>query len=100
MSEGPGRPVKIRVEDYKFVPSQILARPGEKLHLVVQNMGSDEHSMTFDMPARPVSLPSHLRGGENLEYDVQVPKEPGKYWFHCPVGDHYSRGMVGYIQAQ
>lgn len=95
MSAGPARQVNITVKDYQYMPSQIVAKPGEKLHLVLSNMGQNEHSITFDLPAGAVQMPSNVDPGKTMEYDVQAPTQPGRYYFHCPVGNHYSRGMVG-----
>jgi uncharacterized cupredoxin-like copper-binding protein len=95
MPAGPGRRVNVVVQDYHFVPDEITAKPGEKLHLVVTNMGQNEHNLNFDLPEGAVQMPSDVYPGKSMEYDIVVPKQTGKYYFHCPVGNHYSRGMVG-----
>jgi plastocyanin len=97
MPAGPGREVDMTIQDYTFMPSEIAAKPGEKLHLVLVNKGQEEHSVDFDLPQGSVQLPSHLLPGESEQYDVLVPDKPGTYYFHCPMGNHYSRGMVGDI---
>lgn len=95
MPAGPGRQVDIAVKDYHYFPEEIVAKPGEKLHLVVKNMGQNEHNMDFDLPAGAMQMPSNVDPGQTMQYDIQAPDKPGKYYFHCPVGNHYSRGMVG-----
>src|SRR5579885_2962565 len=81
MPSGPGRTVNITIRDYMYSPSEIVARPGDKLHLVVSNGGQNEHSIEFDFPARYVPLPSHLKPAETEQYDIVVPDQPGKYYF-------------------
>src|SRR5436305_15173171 len=45
MPERPGREVDMTIQDYMFMPSEIIAKPGEKLHLVMTNKGKEEHSI-------------------------------------------------------
>ena len=96
MPPGPGRTVNVQVQDYHFTPDEISARPGEKLHIVLTNVGKmDEHNMNFDLPSASVQASSDAYPGESQAFDVLTPQRPGKYYFHCPVGNHYSRGMTG-----
>lgn len=103
MPPGPGRTVNVKVQDYRFTPDQIYAKPGEKLHIVLTNVGDKtmhEHNMTFDLPNAVVQAASDVDPGEQQAYDVLVPQLPGKYYFHCPVANHYSRGMLGTLIVQ
>lgn len=97
MPAGPGRQVEVTVKDYHYFPEEIVAKPGEKLHLVIKNMGQNEHNLDFDFPAGAMQMPSNVDPGQTMQYDIQAPAQPGKYYFHCPVGNHYARGMVGDI---
>lgn len=99
-SGGPEREVRIKVEDYHFSPSLIVAKPGEKLRLVLTSQGNQEHGITVDLPPGAKSSHEHVHKGETMQLEMTVPSVPGRYNFYCPVGDHFSRGMTGQIVAQ
>ncbi|MEA2553937.1 MAG: Copper binding protein plastocyanin/azurin family, partial [Fimbriimonadaceae bacterium] len=65
--------------------------------LVISNKGENVHDVVFDLPEGTAQLPSELHPSDKLQYEIAVPDKLGTYYFHCPVGDHYSRGMVGRI---
>ena len=88
------------MEDYRFLPDHIVARPGEKLHLTIMNHGQNDHNLTFDLPSGPVQLPSNVQSGKSEEFDLVAPKQASTFYFHCPVGNHYSRGMMGTIEVR
>lgn len=89
----------ITIQDYRYEPPEIHAAAGQKLHLKIRNLGKEEHGIEFDMPSGNVEMPFHLKTGETKEFDLPMPAGTGTYNFHCPVGNHYSRGMEGSIKA-
>ena len=102
VSNGPTPPsqVAINIVDYKFLPDKIHAARGQTLQLSIKDMGQQEHGLVFDFPEGPVSVPSHVRPNESTTYSLKVPDQPGIYYFHCPVGNHYARGMEGELIVQ
>lgn len=87
----------VTIADYRFIPSEIDAKAGQTVNLVITNHGEEEHGMEFDFPAGAVYLPSHVRPGETENFALNVPDKAGIFYFHCPVGNHYARGMEGRV---
>jgi len=96
----PSSQVSIAIQDYKYMPDVIHASRGETLQLSIKDQGQMEHGIVFDFPAGAVAVPSHVRPGESTTYSLRVPDQPGTYYFHCPVGNHYARGMEGELIVQ
>ena len=83
------------ITDYHYAPSEIRVKPGEKIEMTLKNNGHEEHGLVFDLPSGEVAVPSHPHPGETERFTVTAPIQPGTYHFHCPVGNHYARGMEG-----
>ena len=101
-SNGPTPPsqVNIDIQDFKFLPDTLHAARGQTLQLKIKDSGQMEHGMVFDFPEGLVAVPSHVRPGETTSYALKVPDQAGTYYFHCPVGNHYGRGMQGELIVQ
>ena len=87
---------KIRVpeDEYLWYPAIIIMPRGGTLELDVTNEDHRPHAVfgPNDGSRQLMQLPAKTRGVVRLNLD-----QPGMYWFGCPVGDHATRGMLGFI---
>ena len=115
-SSGEAREIRLRAsDDLRFEPSEIRLTVGERVRLVMENMGLNVHDLTVDeMPMMDggSSGPSHDMGagmsmGSN-EYAMHLaveshrdgmmeftPTERGTYTYYCSVEGHRDDGMQG-----
>jgi azurin len=113
----------------KFTPSQITAKPGEKLRIVLKSVstmpkammahnfvmlkpGSDYSAFAnASAMARPAYIAPKLKdqilaatglagGGETVTVDFTAPTKPGKYMFICTFPAHFSGGMTGTLTVK
>lgn len=92
---GEARRVEISAEEFEFTPDRIEAAPGQTLTVVLQNDGTVEHNIEFDLGDREPSLDSNVEPGETDTLTFTVPDQEGDYEFHCPVTGHRALGMTG-----
>ena len=124
--EAKGRPVEIVVGDnMKFAPNAIAAKPGERLTVVLKDVGqmpkaamghnfvlmakgadpkayADKaaplRDTEFIVPALKHQVLAFTRlvgPGETAEVTFTAPKEPGAYTFICSFPGHFAMGMKG-----
>jgi azurin len=126
----PARAITITVTDpidgkMSFTPSQIVAKPGERLRITVVStatmpklvmghnwvllkLGVDPKGFTdaaasardtdFIPAARKADIIAHtviLGPGEREQITITVPKVAGKYPYVCSFAGHYAAGMSG-----
>ena len=113
----------------KFTPSQITAKPGEKLRIVLKTVstmpkaamahnfvilkpGSDTTAFAnASAMARPTYIAPKLKdqvlvasglagGGETVTVDFVAPTKPGKYVFICTFPGHFAGGMTGTLTVK
>jgi len=114
-------------DDMKFSVTEILAKPGERLRIVLQSRGTmpriamahnvvvlakgtdtdafinasaTARATDFIAPAfkAKVIAATKLAGnGETVEVTFDVPKAPGQYDFVCSFPGHYLAGMRGVL---
>ena len=114
-SSGDVREIRVRAsDDLKFEPSEIRLNVGERVRLVMENMGVSVHDITVDeMPmmdggsggaahdmgegmdmgsqnAMHLAVESHRDG--TMEF---TPTERGTYTYYCSVEGHRDGGMQG-----
>lgn len=92
-----GRSVEIRMEEYKFDPSQITAEPGERLDIAVHNKGKMEHSIEFEVPGSNQALERNVVPGQTGHLSFTAPSKEGTYPFFSPLGDDRKRGLEGQL---
>jgi azurin len=123
---GAARTVNITGSDQmKYDISTINAKPGERLHIVLKNVGqmpkvamahnfvllnagADVDAFTKaaisarDTDYVPASMKAQVVGhtalagpGETVETTLTVPSKPGSYTFLCSFPGHYAAGMKG-----
>ena len=93
----PARRVEITAADFRFTPSQLFAKPGERLIVVLRNAGTNPHSIVFEFPEGRQGLERPLNPGERAQLSITMPWNPGNFVYYCPVGDHRERGMRGVV---
>lgn len=87
--------VRIPKGEYIWEPAIIVMPRGGELELDVYN----EDPFTYHAAALPsqgerhaLFLPINTRGKVRIRLDA-----PGYYWWGCPIGNHATRGMLGFI---
>ena len=115
------REVRVRAsDDLRFQPSEIRLTVGERVRLVMENMGTAVHDFTVDeMPMMDggSSGPSHdMAGGMSMgtnDYAMHLaveshrdgmmeftPTERGTYTYYCSAGGHRDGGMQGKMMVE
>jgi len=85
--------ITITATDHKYTPNQITATAGASLTIILQNQGTQPHSIDFALPGGEVALPSPIPAGSTATLAVTAPTAPGNYF--CPVDAHRDLGMTG-----
>jgi YVTN family beta-propeller protein len=76
---------KVRVDDYYFAPTVLRGRPGQRLHLRVENAAGTLHNLS----ATAIGLDRDLPPKSGLEIDVPFPASGSVRFFckfHAPLG--------------
>ena len=77
----------VRVDDYYFAPTVLRGRPGQRLHLRLENAASTLHNLS----ATALGLDRDLAPRARLEVDVTFPRSGSVRFFckfHAPLGQH------------
>jgi azurin len=127
-SSAGGRTVEITGTDtMKFSVTEITAKPGEKIHVVLKATGSmpkiamahnfvllkagvnptDVANAAFnaratefipaDMKDKILAHTGLVGGGETSDVTFTAPTKPGKYEYLCTFPGHFSQGMRGVL---
>jgi len=130
-SAAGARTVEITGSDtMKYSVTEITAKPGEKIHVVLKALGSmpkiamahnfvllqagvnpqDVANAAFnaratdfipaDMSAKIIAHTSLVGGGETSEVTFSAPTKPGKYDYLCTFPGHFSQGMRGTLTVK
>ena len=87
---------KIRVpkDEYLWYPAIITMKQGGTLELDVTNEDHRVHAVNIQSNGsrQLLRLPAATRGVVRIQLDT-----PGMYWFGCPVENHGTRGMLGFV---
>lgn len=87
---------KIRVpkDEYLWYPAIIIMPRAGTLELDITNEDQRPHAafMPSNGERQLLNLPAGTRGMVRIELTT-----PGLYWFGCPVENHATRGMLGYV---
>ena len=104
---------RITARDYRFIPNDIIVKPGQKLRIVVINEGREKHNIEFDLklwesgkqgigsrgplPGNTdrIRLSNDLNPGESGTVEFAAPSVEGVYFFYCPMENHRNKGMSG-----
>jgi azurin len=128
---GAGRTVEITgSETMKYSVTEITAKPGEKIHVVLKALGSmpkiamahnfvllkagvnpqDVSTAAFNARATDF-IPAEMKdkilantklagGGETVEVTFTAPTKPGKYDYLCTFPGHFAAGMKGTLTVK
>jgi azurin len=130
-SASGGRTIEITGSDtMKYSVTEITAKPGEKLHVVLKALGSmpkiamahnfvllkagvkpqDVANAAFnaratdfipeDMKDKIIAHTSLVGGGETSDVSFTAPTKPGKYEYLCTFPGHFSQGMRGTLTVK
>jgi hypothetical protein len=83
--------------EFELQPKDLSVPRTGKVAINVRNEGAVQHALEVEGEggAGEVETQPIAPGGTaTLEFDF---KEPGRYKWYCPIGDHEQRGMVGKI---
>jgi plastocyanin len=78
-----------------FDPSTLSVKAGSLIHVTFSNADTlpVQHNVIFDK----MGGSDTIGAGDQTEFDIQAPAEPGEYSYWCSVGDHRDRGMEGVL---
>ena len=86
--------VRVPKDEYLWYPAIITMQRGGTLELDVTNEDHRVHAVNIQSNGsrQLLRLPAATRGVIRIQLDT-----PGMYWFGCPVENHGTRGMLGFV---
>ena len=86
--------VRIPRDELLWYPAIIIMPRGGTLELDITNEDHRQHALfaPSDGSRQLLQLPARTRGKVRVTLD-----QPGMYWFGCPVSNHATRGMLGFV---
>ena len=96
-AEAPPAKVNVSESEFRLEPARIRVDRPATLEIRVRNTGARRHALDVEAPAGSLRTRT-LEPGASETLTVELAK-PGRYRWHCPVGDHERRGMRGTIQV-
>ncbi len=86
--------VRVPKDEYLWYPAIIIMPRGGTLELDVTNEDHRVHAVNIQSNGarQLLRLPAATRGVVRIQLDT-----PGMYWFGCPVENHATRGMLGFV---
>lgn len=76
--------------NYKFNPSEIKVKKGERVKIIFKNSGG-MHDFVID----EFNVRTQVIGSEKEDTVEFVPDKTGTFEYYCSVGNHRQMGMVG-----
>jgi uncharacterized cupredoxin-like copper-binding protein len=91
----PEREIGVALTEYAFVPGTLEVSTGERVRLVLRNIGRLEHDFATDQRGRALGLGGvHLAPGASSSVDWTAPSEATELRIICSVSGHEALGMV------
>jgi PQQ system protein len=86
--------IRVPRDELLWYPAIITMERGGTLELDVTNEDHRNHAVNIQSEGsrQLLRLPSATRGVVRIQLD-----NPGMYWFGCPVENHATRGMLGFV---
>jgi PQQ system protein len=86
--------VRVPRDELLWYPAIITMERGGTLELDVTNEDHRNHAVNIQSSGsrQLLRLPTKTRGTVRVRLDT-----PGMYWFGCPVENHGTRGMLGFV---
>lgn len=102
----PAKTINMTAKEYRFTPSKISARVGQRVKLVISNVGTVNHEFVSPAAFKASEDVQGVKGGDEVEVSpgktvtiAMTPTKPGTYSFWCgeKVGGklHRDLGMRG-----
>ncbi|MBI2763682.1 MAG: cupredoxin domain-containing protein [Chloroflexi bacterium] len=102
VTRGPGNnspsSAEIALEDFRFVPNQLVANVGVPMTVRLTNRGLERHDINFPSLHMPglKGVESILEPGETRTITLQF-DSPGTHTFICSLPGHAAAGMTGAV---
>ncbi len=88
-----GNQVSLTLTEFKFEPSEISVKRGQRVVINIANKGTTEHNFTVpDLNVVSKTVPAGQSG--TVEF---TPDKTGTFKFDCSMPGHEAAGMVGRI---
>jgi PQQ system protein len=86
--------IRVPKDELLWYPAVITMERGGTLELDVTNEDQRNHAVNIQssVSRQLLRLPVGTRGKVRVQLDT-----PGMYWFGCPVENHGTRGMLGFV---
>ena len=95
-SEVSGTEIIVEGGEFKFTPSEITVKKGEKVKLTFKNAGTFPHDFTI---ADLAVATKRINPGEEDTVEF-TPEVAGEYEFICSVSNHEEQGMTGTLTVE
>ncbi|MBI4674302.1 MAG: cupredoxin domain-containing protein [Chloroflexi bacterium] len=83
--------VNVEGSEFAYKPSEIAAKPGQKVTVSFKNTGTVEHTFVIkDLNVKLTAQP-----GKTVSGTFTAPSTPGTFEIHCDIAGHTEAGMVG-----
>ena len=82
--------------EFKFIPSTITVKKGEKVKLTFKNIGKFPHDYVI---ADLNVATKRIQPGEQDSVKF-TPEKTGEFKFICSVGNHQEQGMTGILTVE
>jgi plastocyanin len=93
--------IKVTATDFKFDPTDLTLKAGQKVKLTIANKGTVEHTwMLKDAGGKELSQTLTVKIGETKSLEFTAPSTAGVYNIVCDVAGHKELGMVGKVTVQ
>lgn len=93
--------VTVRMVDFRFEPSSLNVRAGEKVRFTLVNAGERPHDLHVEGPgvaADAVEGAGNVAPGQSTTWEYTF-ASAGSYQIWCPVGNHRDQGMIGTLSV-
>lgn len=85
--------IVVEASEFKFMPATLTLKKGEKVRLVLKNIGKMPHNFVIDELGVQTKTISPDDEG-TIEF---TPSEVGTFEYYCSIGQHRANGMKGML---
>ena len=90
------RKIVVEGDEFKFTPTSITVKKGEKIMLTFKNVGKFPHNLKVDELGISTKT---INGGEEDSIEF-VSEKTGTFSMYCGVGNHRQQGMEGEVVVE
>ena len=90
------RKIVVEGDEFKFTPTSITVKKGEKIMLTFKNVGKFPHNLKVDELGISTKT---INGGEEDSIEF-VSEKSGTFAMYCGVGNHRQQGMEGEVEVK